>query len=135
MAASYSVYLGRFRPASFAGGFSRKYRVKDGVLYNRFLSTLIKYPARKAAKVFTVPSSVKQVKSFAFPKTAYLTKLYFGKNVRYLRHNAMYNAKNLRSIVINYKKLSEGSYCSVSYCDRLALIVGPDTYTMRAMAR
>lgn len=121
--------------ANFTGGSGGKYRVQDGVLYNRSLTTLIKYPAQKAAKVFTVPSSVKEVKSSAFENASQLQKLYFGKNFRYLRYDAIIHAKNLKSIVFESKKLSSGSSYGVSDCDRLAVIVGPDTYTMRSMAR
>lgn len=121
--------------AAFTGGNGGKYRVRDGVLYNSSLTSLIKYPAKKSTKVFTVPDSVKEVKSYAFENAANLTKLYFGKNFRTLRYNAIYNAKNLKAIVFNSKKLSYGSYSGVSYCDRLAVIVGPNTYTLRSMAR
>ncbi|MCH5265080.1 MAG: leucine-rich repeat protein [Lachnospiraceae bacterium] len=120
--------------AYFTGGSGGNYRVQEGVLYNRSLTTLIKYPAKKTTKVFTVPDSVKEVKSWAFENAAYLTKLYFGANFRYLDYNAIYNAKNLKSIVFNSKKLGYGSSSGVSSCDRLAVIVGPNTYTMRSMA-
>jgi hypothetical protein len=120
---------------AFTGGTGGKYRVRDGVLYNRSLTALIKYPARKTAKVFNVPNSVKEVKSWAFENATYLAKLYFGKRLRYLRYNAIYHAKDLKSIVFNSKKLSYGSSSGISSCDRLAVIVGPDTYTMRNMAR
>lgn len=120
---------------AFTGGKGGKYRVRDGVLYNRSLTTLIKYPARKTTKVFTVPSSVREVKSSAFENVSYLQKLYFGKNFRYLRYDAIVYAKNLKAIVFDSKKLSSGSSYGVSSCDRLAVIVGPDTYTMRSMAR
>lgn len=121
--------------ASFTGGNGGKYRVRAGVLYNRSLTSLIKYPAQKATKVFTVPNSVKEVKSWAFENTVHLTKLYFGKKFRYLRYEAIINAKNLKSIIFESKKLSSGSSYGISSCDRLAVIVGPDTHTMRSMAR
>ena len=120
---------------SFTGGNGGKYRVRDGVLYNSSFTTLIKYPARKAATVFTVPDSVKEVKGYAFDSSVNLTKLYFGKNLRHLNHNAIYNAKKLKSIVFSSNKLSYGSYSGVGYCDHLAVIVGPNTSTMRSMAR
>lgn len=120
---------------AFTGGKGGKYRVRDGVLFNRSLTALIKYPARKTAKAYNVPNSVKEVKSRAFENSTYLAKLYFGKRLRYLRYNAIYNAKELKSIVFSSRKLSYGSSSGVSSCDRLAVIVGPDTYTMRSMAR
>ena len=123
------------RLTSFTGGKGGKYRVQDGVLYNRSLTTLIKYPVRKSTKVFTLPSSVKEVKSSAFENVSHLQKLYFGKNFRYLHYDAIVNAKNLKSLVFESKKLSSDSAYGVSSCERLAVIVGPDTYTMRSMAK
>lgn len=120
---------------SFTGGRGGKYRVQDGVLYNRSLTTLIKYPVRKSTKEFTLPSSVKEVKSSAFENVSHLQKLYFGKNFRYLRYDAIVNAKNLKSLVFESKNLSSGSAYGVSSCERLAVIVGPNTYTMRSMAK
>ena len=123
------------RLTSFTGGKGGKYRVQDGVLYNRSLTTLIKYPVQKSTKIFTLPSSVKEVKSSAFENVSHLQKLYFGKNFRYLRYGAIVNAKNLKSLVFESKSLSSGSAYGVSSCERLAVIVGSNTYTMRSMAR
>lgn len=120
--------------ASFSGGNGGRYRVRDGVLYNGSLTTLIKYPPEKTTKSFTVPNSVKEVKSKAFENASHLTKLYFGVNLRTLRYHAIYNAKKLKSIVFDSKKLNYGSAYGVASCDRLAVIVGPNNYVMRSMA-
>lgn len=118
----------------FTGSGSSSYTVKEGVLYNKRMTDLIQYPAKKTAKTFTVPDSVKTVRAWAFNRQAYLTKLFFGKNLRSLGYNAIYDAKKLKSIVFETKKLGYYSSSGVKECDNLAVIVGPNYYAMRRIA-
>ena len=46
---------------------------KDGVLFNKNQSVLIKYPAQKNLKKYVVPSSVKTIREYAFELTRNLT--------------------------------------------------------------
>lgn len=119
---------------AFEGGNGSRYKVEDGVLYNGKKTVLIKYPAKKAAKHFVVPDSVKTVQEEAFAYAKNLTKIEFGKNVKKIRYGAIYKASNLKSIVINSKKLKYSSTNAVIDCNNLAVIVGPNNYVMRAMA-
>lgn len=122
------------RLAAFEGGNGSRYKVEDGVLYNGKKTTLIKYPAKKPTKYFVVPDSVKTVQGEAFAYAKNLTKLEFGKKVTKIRYNAVYKAKNLKSIIINSKKLGYSSTGAVTDCNKLAVIVGPNSYVLREMA-
>lgn len=130
----YSAFTDCNNLTAFEGGNGSKYKVEDGVLYNGRKTNLIKYPAKKATKHFVVPDSVKIVQSEAFAHAKNLTKLEFGKKVTKIRYNAIYKAKNLKSIIINSKKLSYSSIGAISECNKLAVIVGPNNYIMQAMA-
>ena len=118
----------------FTGSGSSNYTVREGILYNKKMTALIQYPAKKTAKTFTVPDSVKEVRARAFNRQAYLTKLFFSKNLKSLGTNAICEAKKLKSIVFETKKLGYYSAYGVKDCDNLAVIVGPNYYTMRRIA-
>lgn len=51
---------------------NKAYSVKNGVLFNKAKTRLVKYPADKSGKSYTVPSTVKLIDSYAF---SYSTKL------------------------------------------------------------
>lgn len=119
---------------AFTGSGSSVYTVKDGVLYNRGMTTLMQYPAKKTAKTFTVPNSVKKVSSHAFNRQAYLTKLFFGKNLSSISYHAIEASKKLKSVVFDTKKTGYYSTGCISDCNNLAVVVGPNTYTMRRIA-
>lgn len=129
------AFLGCHKLAAFEGGKSPSYSVKDGVLYNRKKTELIKYPAQKSDKQFVVPNSVKRIRSEAFDHTAKLMKLEIGTKLEKLDFHSVYKAKRLKSVTFNTRKLSNGaSYGSIQECDRLAVIVGPNDYVMRELA-
>lgn len=119
---------------AFEGG-SSKYRVKNGVLYNGNMTVLIKYPAKKKGKFFRAPKSVKIVRGEAFHRVKSLTRLEFSSRLKSLRYTAIYEMKNLKSIVFHNSKLSYGSSYGISDCDKLAVIVGPNRYVMRRLAK
>lgn len=133
-----SLGTGAFRDCNslkeFTGTGSPSYTVKDGVLYNKKMTTLIQYPAKKKASTFTVPDTIVTVSSRAINNQSYLTKLIFGKKLISLNSSAINNAKKLKSIVFETKKLDYYSKYGVSDCDNLAVIVGPNDYCLRQLA-
>lgn len=120
---------------TFEGGRGSHYTVKDGVLYNGKMTSLIKYPMKKKGSIFVAPNTVKVVRSEAFERPWYLTKIEFGKGLRELNSHAIYGAKKLKSVVFQPKDLYYASSYAIYECDKLAVIVGPDTYTFRRMAK
>lgn len=121
--------------SAFDGGQGSHYRVSDGVLYNGSKTDLIKYPTKKKDSSFTVPGTVKTIRSMAFERTNYLAKIEFGAGLRNLNSHAVDGAKNLKSVIFQSKGLRYGSSYAIINCDKLAVIVGPNTYTFRAIAR
>lgn len=130
----YDAFLGCHKLAAFEGGQGNYYKVKDGVLYNRSITKLIKYPAKKKDKSFSVPNSVKTVSSYAFDRTSNLVKLEFGSRISNMGYHTVYKAGKLKSVSFKTKKLG---YCSypISDCNRLAVIVGPSDSVMQSIAR
>ena len=68
---------------------NKYFSAKDGVLFNKRKTTLVKYPDEKTSKSYTAPKSVKYVKSFAFAGdeggftgNRKLKKLVFQKNLK-----------------------------------------------------
>ena len=118
----------------FTGGEGAKYSVEDGVLYNGNKTTLLQYPTKKANAVFNVPNSVKKVESYAFAGVKKLKKIEFGSGVEKLKYHSIYDMKNLKSIVFSSAKLKSASYYAISECENLAVIVGPNTYTLENLA-
>lgn len=68
---------------------NKYYSAKDGVLFNKRKTVLVKYPDNKTSKSYTAPKSVKYVKTAAFAGdegaiagNTYLKKLVFQKNLK-----------------------------------------------------
>ena len=78
-----------------------KYTVVDGVLYDKSMQKLIKYPAKKAGTSFTIPSSVKTIDLYAFEGNENLQKIVFPKELGSLSisTSAFSNCKNLATLV------------------------------------
>ncbi len=124
-----------YQLSSFTGGTGGKYRVESGVLYNAGKTKLLKYPAKKADSSFTPPATVREIASYAFDHTSKLHKLYLGKNFRSMNYAAIREANNLKSVVFEAKKLGYISSSAIEDCYKLAVIVGPNTYGLRSLAR
>lgn len=129
----YDAFMDCHKIASFEGGQGYYYKVKDGVLYNKNMTKLIKYPSRKKEKSFSVPNSIKSVSSYAFDRTSNLVKLEFGSRLTNIGYHAVYKAKRLKSVTFKTKKLGYSS-APISDCNRLAVIVGPSDSVMQGIA-
>lgn len=60
---------------------NKYYSSKDGVLFNKKKTTLIKYPQAKTTKKYTVPSGVKKISVTSFIECKYLVQLHIPKSV------------------------------------------------------
>lgn len=95
---------------------SKYFSVKSGVLYNRKKTALICYPARKKGASYTIPSSVKTIKAFAFAgdeglagANPYLSKLVVPAKVRKIESYAFY-CSNITTFQFKGKAPKFGSY-------------------------
>ena len=100
-----------------------QYTTIDGVLYSKDLKTLIKYPAGKTDKTFTVPDSVTAISSYAFECAANLESVY---NVKDLNSSHIFaNCTSLKNIEISseIKYININAFCN---CESLTNLILPD---------
>lgn len=120
---------------AFTGGSSANYVVEDGVLYSKGKTKLLKYPAKKTTREFTVPNTVEAIEGYAFDHTSHLTKISFGKNMKTLEYQSIVHAKQLKSVEFTAKRVKYISHYGIAECGNLAVIVGPNTYSMKWLAQ
>ncbi|MBQ7503753.1 MAG: leucine-rich repeat domain-containing protein [Ruminococcus sp.] len=85
-------------------GKNKKYSSKSGVLYNKKKTRLIIYPNYRKGAKFTTPSSVEQIKPYAFSGSKFLKKAVFSKKIKKISTGAFDKCKNLKSLVFKSKK-------------------------------
>lgn len=100
------------------------YMTIDGVLYSKDGSTLIKYPAGKTDKTFTIPDSVKYIDSYAFEGATNLESIY---NVSYLDNLKIFsNCTSLKNIEIS-SSVKVVDLSAFENCTSLKQLVFPDS--------
>ena len=73
----------------------------DGVLYNKSMTKLIKYPANKTDKSFTIPDSVTKISEYAFSDCVNLEKVVLCDNITQIPKSAFENASGIREIELS----------------------------------
>ncbi len=73
---------------------------KNGVLYNKDMTTLLSYPAEKTAKTFNIPASVERLEEHSIDGNDYLSKVKIGKNVNVIGSYCFFDCMNLKSLTI-----------------------------------
>ena len=123
---------------------SSYYSTVDGVLYNKAMSVLYRYPIEKTDMEFTVPNSVVEIFTDAFSGAYHIGQVKLGKNITKIGNNAFKgtgvdyfyipdsvtsigsnvfeNCDNLEWVVIS-KNLSSASSL-VKDCDNIKLVIG-----------
>lgn len=101
------------------------YCVKDGVLYSKDMTTLVRYPESKAGTAFTVPDGVKVIGSDAFSSCNNLTSLTLPTSVTTLERFSVYACENLKSIKLPSKLDSIGDF-AFAYCTSLTEMTVPE---------
>ncbi|MBO4998031.1 MAG: hypothetical protein J6D02_08545 [Lachnospira sp.] len=101
--ASLNAYcLPNLQSFSVTGSASKKYKVVDGVLYNK--DTLLSYPAQRKNATFRMPDFVKDVMTYSIVYNSYLKKIVLGRKVRRVDTYAMgYGCKQLTSYGVDKK--------------------------------
>lgn len=74
---------------------------KDGVWYNKDMTTLIRYPFANERMVYEIPEGVETIAGDAFYKCNVIRKLIFPNSMRKLEAGALDYAENLSEIVMN----------------------------------
>lgn len=101
------------------------YTSQDGVLFDKDLTTLLKYPEARPDKSYTVPSSCKTIADWAMIGTQYLEQIDLG-HVTSIGEDAFYYCVGLKSIVIpeGITELKGAVFC---YCTSLESVTLPST--------
>ena len=72
---------------------NKNYTVKDGVLYDKNLSTLIQYPPCKEDTSFTIPETVTSIRPGAFYKCCYLKEIVFPESLTEIGADAFFGSE------------------------------------------
>ncbi len=94
------------------------FTVKDGVLFDRGLNTLVAYPAGKQDGTYTIPDSVTTIGDGAFVYCRNLLEVTIPESVTVLERNAFAWCESLRSITIPDSVTTIG-YAAFERCDDL----------------
>ena len=81
-------------------GSDSDYVNADGVVFNRDMTELIRYPAAKEDPKYTIPAGVKKIKQSAFFGNEHLTEVIIPEGVTHIEHRAFENCRNLRIVTI-----------------------------------
>lgn len=104
------------------------YASLDGVLYNKDLTTLIKYPIAKAGATFDIPASVTTIGFGAFANATSLTSVSIPASVHTIETSAFMSCSALTSITIpdGVTTISGGVF---SGCRSLSAVSLPESIT------
>lgn len=130
---------------------NKHFSAKDGVLFNKKKTTLIKYPVNKAGAEYKIPDSVTAVYYEAFRGNANLENITFGNKVETIGASAFDSCEKLTKVILpsSVKKIGRLAFsdCKAltsielpngiktipdlmcSYCKELTQIVIPDSVT------
>lgn len=100
------------------------YKTIDGVLYSKSGTSLIRYPAGKTDKTFTIPDSVKYINPYAFEGATNLESVY---NVQDIDSSHIFeNCTSLKNVEIS-SAVDEMNTSVFSNCTSLKQLVLPDS--------
>ena len=92
------------------------YMSDEGVLFNKNRTTLICYPPKREATVFSIPNTVKTIAEGAFAECRQLVSVIIPNSVESIRNEAFYYCNKLNSIVLPSSVTDLGNsvflYCS-----------------------
>ena len=105
---------------------NKKYTSVGGVLFDKKKVTLIQYPPSKKATSFTVPNTVKTIKSEAFSYSKYLKLVTIQNSVTDLGSDAFSSCVNLEKVTLpnSIKVIKDGVF---SNCTKLKYINIPNS--------
>ncbi len=93
---------------------NNSYKSVDGVLYNKAMTTLVKYPSARTEENFEIPSSVTKIHSNAFRFSKALKNIVIPNSVVEIGASAFSNCEALESVTIGTNVKAIGT--SAFYC-------------------
>ena len=99
---------------------------KDGVLFDKDVTMMIKYPAAKTGTSYSVPGSVENIRELAFDGCSYLTSISIPGSVNLIMDNTFYGCSSLTSVTVDGSNTDYTSVDGILYNkDMTALILYP----------
>lgn len=98
----------------------------DGVLYNKPLTELIRYPAGRTSDIFTIPESVMKISANAFSECTFLTSVIIPSGMTSIGENAFFRCFSLMNVTIPESITYIGNFAFNS-CIALTNINIPDS--------
>ena len=110
--------LNTFRPSAnmdklegiYVDSASQFYKDVDGVLYNKNMTTLVKYPAQKKATTFAVPGSVTALADSSMDSNIFLQKIVLPDSVELVDFGAFKNCSKLSDVTLPEQCKSVGQF-------------------------
>ncbi|MGI6701282.1 MAG: leucine-rich repeat domain-containing protein [Christensenellales bacterium] len=101
----------------------KNYSTANGVLFDKNKTTLIRYPIAKTAMAYTMPDTVKTVKTCAFWDNRSLKSITLGRNVTHMeKHSINYLSENTVLTDLYYPASKEPLlWRAIAYCPNLSL--------------
>ena len=106
-----------------------KYSSKDGILFDKYKLTIIKYPQnKKDTTEYNIPKTVNKIGENAFSGCTSLTNIVIPDSVTSIGSSAFYNCTSLMNVTIpdNVTSIESATF---SNCTSLTSIVIPDSVT------
>ena len=79
---------------------NQSYKDVDGVLYNKNMTTLVKYPSKKTASTFTVPNGVTKLEDCSMDSNTSLQKVVLPDSLKEVGYWSFMNCSNLSDITL-----------------------------------
>ena len=89
---------------------NQSYKDVDGVLYNKNMTTLVKYPSKKTASTFTVPNGVTKLEDCSMDSNTSLQKVVLPDSLKEVGYWSFMNCSNLSDITLPEQCKSVGQY-------------------------
>ena len=107
---------------------NKNYKTEEGVLFDKEMKKLIKYPICKNGSEYTVPGSVTSLEDYSFFSCDSLDKVLIPDSVTQIGDSAFCHCENLREVTVP-KTLKSLGTSAFEYCEKLTSIIIPETVT------
>ena len=104
------------------------YRSKDGVLFDRYMNTLIQYPVAKTGTAYRIPDGTVAIAAEAFARCSALTAVFIPDSVTTIGVNAFGDCTSLTSLTIPDSVVTIGGG-AFQYCTALTTLTLGDSVT------
>lgn len=100
------------------------YRSEDGILFNKNMDTIVKYPCGKEGDAYIIPDTVTKLDDWSFADCTNLKSIIIPDSVEVIGNGVFYGCEKLTSIVIPSSVKSLGDKCFLT-CDNLTSATVP----------